>query len=897
MLELKNIIKDYKTGNETIHALKGINLKFRESEFVSILGPSGCGKTTLLNIIGGLDKYSDGDLLINGKSTKQFDDRDFDTYRNHSVGFVFQSYNLIAHQTVLSNVELALTLSGVSRKERKRRAIKALEDVGLGSQIHKKPLQMSGGQMQRVAIARALVNDPDIILADEPTGALDTETSIQVMNILKKVSEKKLVIMVTHNPELAEKYSTRIIRLLDGEIKSDSMPYESENNNEIPESKTYSRHSSMSRITALSLSLNNLRTKKGRTFLTSFAGSIGIIGIALVLSISNGMQAFINTKEEEALSNYPIEIDRQATNMSSMFSAMSGQRADSSKSDNNSDNNNEETSQNSEIKSNNYIVDMIDEIFSGQSTNDLTNFKEYIEHNQDRFDEVTNDIQYRYSTPLNIYKDSENDEVYKVNPSQVMDSLGMGGMFGSDSSSSSEDGLSLSTSMYSTDVWLQLPGNMDTLKSQYKLLDGRFPEKWNEAVIITDSNGNICDYTLYSLGILDNDDLKEIVKKINNGEKVEEPKDTKYSYDELEKLKFRLLVNSDYFEKNSNGKWQDKSDDQIYISQKLKDAPQIKIVGIIKSGSTTDLASTGGVGYTSELMQNLIEKVNDSEIVKAQKEDKDTDIFTGLEFSTDDENSSSFKSMDDLNAYIKSLGSSEQDQMNAYIEQMKKDSMSDDEILNTFNQSLKNDTSNASYDGNLKKMGVSDIDTPESILLYPKDFDSKDEITNIIDGYNSGRDEEEKITYTDYIGLMMSSVKTILNAITSVLIVFVSISLVVSSIMIAIITYISVLERTKEIGILRAIGASKKNISEIFNAEALIIGFSAGALGIIITILLDLIVNAIAESILNIANLAALPIQGAIILVLISMTLSFIAGVIPAKMAAKKDPVAALRSE
>lgn len=890
MLKLSDIVKDYKTGDETVHALKGINIEFRDSEFVSVLGQSGCGKTTLLNIIGGLDKYTSGDLIINGTSTKKYKDCDWDAYRNHSIGFVFQSYNLIPHQTVLSNVELALTISGVSKAERRKRAIEALEQVGLGDQLKKKPNQMSGGQMQRVAIARALVNDPDIILADEPTGALDSVTSVQIMEILKKISAKKLIIMVTHNPELAEQYSTRIVKLKDGLITDDSMPYEHSeekaekkqaSDSEKPKKRKKKNKSSMSLKTAFSLSLNNLWTKKTRTFLTSFAGSIGIIGIALILSLSTGAQAYINRTEREALANYPIQINEEAMDMTAMMSAMSsmGQSEEETT-----------TEESQTVKSNNFMTDMITMMYEGSTTNNLTDFKKYLEENPEKFDDVTADIQYQYSTQMNIYKDDISDGIYQVNPSQVFQAMGMSNVVESSSMMSSS----------SFDIWLQLPGNEDTIKSQYEVVSGKLPEGNNEAVIVLDENGKISDFTLYALGLLDSSELTEMMKKIMNEEELEDTDVQSYSYDELLDLKFRLLLNSDYFEKNDDGIWEDKSDDETYLKTKISSAHEIKIVGILKAGKNTGLSSVGGVGYTSELMQYLVNEVNESDIVKEQKEKEDTDIFTGIKFETSDEKeeqAAPFTNMEELSAYIQTLPEDQQAETSAYLQQMTESGMDEETIVKTFADSLKEATTDATYDGNLQILGVSDIDSPSSILIYPVDFDSKDIVCNEIDDYNKAVGEEDEISYTDMVGLMMSSVTTILTAITSILVGFVSISLVVSSIMIAIITYISVIERTKEIGILRAIGASKRNISSIFNAEALIIGFAAGAIGIIVTILLNTLISAIVKSVMDIEAIAQLPIAAGVILVVISMLLSFIAGVIPARIAAKKDPVIALRTE
>ncbi len=874
MLKLQNIIKKYKTGDTTVEALKGVSLEFRENEFVSILGQSGCGKTTLLNIIGGLDRYTSGDLFINGKSTKLYRDRDWDNYRNHTIGFVFQTYNLIPHQTVLANVELALTLSGVSKQERRKRAVAVLEKVGLGDQINKKPNQMSGGQMQRVAIARALINNPDILLADEPTGALDSETSVQIMQLLKEIAQDKLVIMVTHNPEIAEEYSTRIIKLFDGKVIDDSMPYTSE---EVKEEKKEitkkEKKPSMSFFTALSLSLNNLLTKKTRTLLTSFAGSIGIIGIALILSLSSGVEAYITRVEEETLSSYPIVIEEAGMDMTGLANDLMNKTE--SEFDPNA----------KKIYSNNIMTEMMSTMINGISANNLESFKEFIDSNEE-LKEHTSDIVYNYSTPLNIYT----MEGKQINPNQIFNTIYAS--MGMDVDTNS--GMMNSSPMVNTETWKQMLDNEELLDAQYDILAGKMPEKYNEVVILVNKNNQISDYALFSLGLKDTNELKEMVEKAKKGEKIEASAQTSYSFDDILNLRFKLLLNSDYFEKGENGLWVDKTKDSLFVQTKLATAQEIKVVGIIRpSEDAVNEQTSGMVFYTKELMEKLITDVNNSEIVKQQKSDETINVFTGMAFENN------FKNMDfaALKQYIATLPPAEQQQYNAYIEQLAAQNLSEEEITKKFVAAIESQTDLTSYDKNLTIMGVSDLAKPKSIHIYPKDFEAKDSVANIIAKYNNNTTEENKITYTDYIGLMMSSVTTIVNAISYILIAFVSISLIVSSIMIGIITYISVLERTKEIGILRAMGASKKDISRVFNAETLIVGFSAGALGILVTLLMLIPINIIIKSLTDIANLALLPTGGAIILVIISMLLTFIAGLIPSRIAAKKDPVTSLRTE
>lgn len=895
MLELNDIKKDYVSGSTTVSALKGINLRFRDCEFVSILGQSGCGKTTMLNIIGGLDKYTSGDLKINGVSTKNYKDRDWDFYRNNSIGFVFQSYNLIPHQTVLSNVELALTLSGVSKTERKRRAIEALEKVGLGEQIHKKPNQMSGGQMQRVAIARALVNNPDILLADEPTGALDTETSIQIMELLKEISKDRLIIMVTHNPELAKDYSTRIVRLLDGVITDDSDPYTLEDMEadirakEAAKVKTSEKKikksgkkqkTSMSFFTALSLSFNNLMTKKTRTILTAFAGSIGIIGIAMILSISNGIQLYIDRVQRDTLSSYPITLQAESIDISSMVTSMTG----------NSDS--EEHEDKSKIYSNDIMGDMINTMVKEVKSNNLSEFKKYIENGGSDIKSYVSDIQYSYDVPLNIYMKDTSNGVEQLNPSTMFDSIYGEGVTGTSSAMSSGMGMGMFSN---SSVWNQLLGNQQVLDEQYDVLAGHWPENFNEVVLVTDKNNEVDDYTLYSLGLKDPEEVRTLFKKMMVGESYETEKDISYTFDEILDTEFKLVMPTDMYKYNDvTGTWDDYSKDDKYMTNVVNNGTDIKVCGIIRpNDDAVSTSISSGIGYTAKLTEYIIEEVKNSEIAKAQLADTSVDVFTGVPFDND---RNTEITMDDVNAYMATLSPEESAQMQAMTS-----GMSDDQILQLFSASLKARTTDATLDSNKSKLGITDLDTPSQIDIYATDFDSKEKVQNIIKDYNKSQQddgkEENVINYTDYVGIMMSSVSTIINAISYVLIAFVAISLIVSSIMIGIITYISVLERTKEIGVLRSIGASKKDVSRIFNAETLIEGFVSGALGIVVTLLLCIPANALIKHLTDISNVAQLPVAGGVILIIISMFLTFIAGLIPAKLAAKKDPVVALKSE
>jgi putative ABC transport system permease protein len=805
MLEIKKISKTYKTGDFIQKALDNVNINFRESEFVSILGPSGSGKTTLLNIIGGLDKYDSGDLIINEISTKKYKDRDWDSYRNHRIGFVFQSYNLIPHQSVLKNVELALTLSGIGKHERKKRAIDALKQVGLGDHIHKRPNQMSGGQMQRVAIARALINNPDILLADEPTGALDSETSTQIMSLLKKISKNKLVIMVTHNPELAKEYSNRIISLKDGKITDDTNPYDGKSDTESKYVKP--KKTSMSFFTALSLSLNNLMTKKGRTFLTAFAGSIGIIGIALILSLSNGVDKYIEKVQEDALTSYPLMIEKTTIDASSLMKSFM---------QTNSNGNHDLDA----VYSNNIMTDMISTMYGGVTTNNLKDLKSYLENYKD-LDEYVNDIKYSYNLDLQIYT----EDSLKVNPSNMMSTFGM----------NMDSGMtSMNQGMM---IFNELSTNKELLESQYEVVKGRMPKKYDELVLIVDKNHEIVDFVLYSIGLKDQKEIQETMMNMMQGKEIKEFEQTIYTYDDILNTNYKLVLNSDYYKKE-NGIWKDKSTDYTYLNEIVKNGLDLKIVGIIKPRENSNLSVTNGVGYTSELTHYVINEINNSKIVKEQKENKEINVFTNTKFEGLD-----------------------------------------------------------SYENNLTKMGAINLEDPHVINIYPRNFESKEEIENIIKEYNKNAKDEDKIEYTDYVGILMGSVTTIVDVIGYVLIAFVSISLVVSSIMIGIITYISVLERTKEIGILRSIGASKKDISRVFNAETFIVGITAGLIGVGVTVILNVFINSIIKSASGMIVNASLPIVGAIILVLISIILTVIAGLIPSKVASKKDPVIALRSE
>ena len=953
MLKLKEIKKDYVTGDSTVHALRGVSLEFRKSEFVSILGQSGCGKTTLLNIIGGLDKYTSGDLIINGVSTKQYKDSDWDTYRNHSIGFVFQSYNLIPHQSVLANVELALTLCGVSKAERKKRAIEALEKVGLGDQIHKKPNQMSGGQMQRVAIARALVNNPDILLADEPTGALDSETSVQIMEILKEISKDKLIIMVTHNPDLANTYSTRIINLLDGMVISDSDPYTNAGTElcevevlnatlepngdtlsakEIKKTKRVKvkkkakqnggdkkKKRSMSFLTALSLSLNNLLTKKGRTFLTAFAGSIGIIGIALILSVSSGVNSYIDSVENSTMSSYPLTINQSSmdtmTLLESLMSTEEGKEFSKDK-----------------VYSNDIMIKVMTSISNGFTENNLKAFKDYIENDPDsKIKENSTDIKYSYQANLNTYTvKTLTDENGNTTISYVKNLKGLDELLGQIGLSSfANDNMQ----MVGGNAWSELVGDMEFVSTQYNVLAGRLPENnsTTEVVLVVDENQQVSDFILYNLGIRDVEELKTWVQQQIAGNTSYTIPSAEYNVTDLIGYEFKIVPDSVLY-KLENGKIVKSSNADIDAYLKSDDAISVKVCGIVTPKESS--AVIGSIGYTSALMNKVMEISNESEAINAQLANTVTSLVTGLKFEgynpdvkfieqillavpeyssyvkdmTVTQKVQAFKLMlgDSIDAFLATKTYGEFTPMEA---QMFMYALSSDPMLGAImkTQTPENMTlvlnamlENESYDMTLARIGYIDLDRPSAIRIYPKDFDAKDLINDEIrNHYNKTRvDEADTLTYSDTVEMLMSSVTTIVDAITYVLIAFVSISLVVSSIMIGIITYISVLERTKEIGVLRAVGASKKDVSRVFNAETLIVGFTAGAIGILVSLGLIVIINIILYSLTGLEALkAVLPFGAAVILVAISMGLTLISGLIPSRIASKKDPVIALRSE
>ena len=912
MLSLHDIKKDYPIGDGVVHALKGIDLAFRESEFVAILGPSGCGKTTLLNIIGGLDAYTTGDLVINGRSTKRYKDKDWDAYRNHSIGFVFQSYNLISHQTVLKNVELALTISGVSKAERRERARKALEDVGLGDQLTKKPNQLSGGQMQRVAIARALVNNPDIVLADEPTGALDTETSVQIMDLLAKIAKDKLVIMVTHNPDLADTYATRIIRLLDGKITDDSQPLTDEEKD--AEATRKPDHTSMSFLTALSLSLTNLMTKKARTFLTAFAGSIGIIGIALILSLSNGVNGYITRVQEDTLSSYPLSIQKQTADSSAMISAILGLS-----------NSEIERHDDGRIYSSDMMGEILNTMMSEIKTNDLKSFKRFLDSNTELKDLVT-DIRYSYNIVPQIYKSDTSEGIYQLNPSTIINSFWSAMGISDSSITEMSSMLNLGGSTKGMSVWSEMIDNQELLNEQYDLVAGRWPNAYNEVVLVVDKNNELSDYTLYSLALKDPDEISSTFRKIMQGEQHHSEK-ISFSYEELLALTFRLVIPADFYTYDeASGTWVDRSTDVAYMESLLADNSRstlLTVVGIIRPGEEAMSTSVNGaMGYTHELMEFIVNETAKRDIVKQQIDNPNLDVFTGLPFEvpktpsadelrsmlatqlgqmTEDELTRitgmlvSFFKGDDTGRYDEIMAKIEAGESVTPMEML--ELLPDEVLMSSFKQYINSGQSVSTYDINIAKLSSANLEDPHSISIYPKDFKSKDRIVNIIAEYNADQDDEHKIEYTDYVALLMSSITRMINAVTYILIAFVAISLIVSSIMIGIITYISVLERTKEIGILRAIGASKRDVGRVFNAETLIIGFVAGAFGILATLLLNIPINRIIYRIAEVRGLSKLPVAGAVILILISMVLTLIAGIIPSRIAARKDPVTALRTE
>ena len=1077
MLQIKNVFKQYKTGNLVQKALDDVSLNLRDNEFVAILGPSGSGKTTLLNIIGGLDRYDKGDLIINGISTKNYKDRDWDSYRNHTIGFVFQSYNLIPHQTILANVELALTISGVSKSKRRQRAIKALEQVGLANQLHKKPNQLSGGQMQRVAIARALVNNPDIVLADEPTGALDSDTSVQVMELLKEVAKDRLVVMVTHNPELAENYATRIVNIRDGKIRSDTNPYIVENEKDKKLVHKNLGKTSMSFLTSLSLSFNNLRTKKGRTILTSFAGSIGIIGIALILSLSNGVNTYIKSVEEDTLSEYPLQIRSSGIDISSMLVG-SNNNGDENKGDIN-------------------VSKQLTNMFSTIGSNDLTALKQYLESDSCPINEYAKDIEYTYDITPRIYS-SDTENLRQLNPDITFSSLGMG---------SGASANSMMSSMMSTDVFFQMPADENLYKDQYDIKAGNWPTNYNECVLVLSSKGNVSDFLLYTLGLRDYSELDDLVTQFSNGEDVDTPDNLgSYSYDDILGITFKLINSSDCYEYDEEYKvWRDKTDNTEYMKNIVENGEDLKIVGIVqpKEGATSAMLSTG-ICYPESLTNHVIESAKNSKIVQEQLANPEVNVFTGKRFDdTEKENSfdmnslidvdtnaiqSAFKidqskikvdfgnlndvfaknslpaidmndilsnikfsmssedikgilndflkgyesymqensevdfsqigkqlsdylqskevndllnkkiaeiikenggltitqeqmqeimteilegyekyvsdneliSVDDLDKYLmeylesdeaksiitnnlskiiksqdietqistimekymqdvmSSMSKSLQKEMQSSIASLSKSiagaisidenafvnafhmKMDEEELSELFNSLMSRE--NVTYESNLKKLNYANLDEPSGINIYPKDFEENKSITNLLNEYNTRMQEEGKedkvISFTDMVGTLMSSVTTIVNTISYVLIAFVAISLVVSSIMIGVITYISVLERKKEIGILRAMGASKRNVAQVFNAETIILGALAGIIGVGITLLLLIPTNKIIYVISNGANVKAiLPVTAGIILIVLSIILTLIGGIIPSKKAAKEDPVLALRSE
>ena len=894
MLQLKNITKIYKAGTMTVEALKGVSLDFRENEFVCVLGPSGCGKTTLLNIVGGLDQYTKGDLIINGTSTKDYKDADWDTYRNHSIGFVFQTYNLIPHQSVLANVELALTLTGVSKSERTARAKKALDQVGLSDQYYKKPNQLSGGQMQRVAIARALVNNPDILLADEPTGSLDSETSVQIMELLKEISKEKLIIMVTHNPDLADRYSTRIIRLLDGLVTSDTAPPDLDEAVTV-DSRQGPGRPSMSLFTALSLSLNNLLTKKTRTLLTAFAGSIGIIGIALILSLSHGLQTYIDRVEEETLSSYPITIEQETFNISSFM-----QPSDNERQPGGPQQTPGEPRPLDRIYVNNIMSRIMNTMISGVETNDLASLKRQLDADAEILAPLVTAISYGYDIELNLFRENEDGRMTQANPSALFD-MG-GGMGASGGGMGGSGAFSMPVMGGGARMWSELLDNPEFLATQYELIAGEWPKGINDVVLIVSENNRITDLMLYSLGIRGQTELRELIQAIENGEPIPFVRGLSYDYDEILSLTYRLVLPVDRYVKTDDG-WADMSDNFVHMQNVYASSEVINIVGILRPNEdAVAVATSGTIGYTSALTRYVIERTNESELVREQMSDSETNVFTGRRF--DEEQAAAFSSINDVYAFVQSLPQTEREPYVAIITEKRESGASDSDIVDELNR-IADDLDQSSglpmiettYKSNMQLLGVADLDDPATISIYPSSFENKEAVIGYIDDYNERVREEYEITYTDYVGLLMSSVTTVINAISYVLIAFVSISLVVSSIMIGIITYISVLERTKEIGILRSVGASKRDVSRVFNAETLIIGFVAGALGIVVTLLLCIPANAIILRLTEVSNVAVLPLNGAALLIAISMLLSLIAGLIPSRVAAKKDPVVALRTE
>lgn len=908
MLQIKNITKTYDTGALQQKALDDVSFNLRDNEFVSVLGHSGSGKTTLLNIIGGLDRYDNGDIIINGISTKNYSDRDWDSYRNHSVGFVFQSYNLIPHQSVLSNVELALTISGISSNERKDRAAKALEEVGLKEHLHKRPNQLSGGQMQRVAIARALVNEPDILLADEPTGALDSDTSVQIMELLKKVAKDRLVVMVTHNPELAHNYSNRIIELQDGEIISDSHPLDLEDEAAIEAEHKNMGKASMSFLTALSLSFNNLKSKKGRTFLTAFAGSIGIIGIALILSLSTGVNDYIDDIQQDTMTAYPITIEEQSIDLDSLVEIRDENIASYASP--------EETDLDHDldsIYSNTTTLEMLSSTSSTFRENNLTSFKKYLDDSSNEISPYIgkNGIVYSYDVNFDLFTYDEEETFINTD----------GSTFSKEDTQDIPDFQMESPFMPSeSNISELIPGVEGNLISpvitdNYEVLYGEWPKEYNEIILTADQNNEIDTSVLYELGILPAEEYEDILDQIDKGEDVE-VESQNVSYEKLADQTFYLLPASDYYVEDENGNFESMADDETMVEKLVEEKGiEIKVAGIVKpiEEATTTAISTP-VAYTNDLTKYLIDYAKDSEIVQLQEESPDINVLNGLHFETDSDE----EKIEDAREYLANLTISEKAD---FVRSMQEDEtnsnqmpgtmpgMSEEQLAASFDglvETLDSETmlsiyensiSPGSYDENMKDFGVVSLDAPSSISIYADNFEDKEAISAGIDDYNASVNEEEKITYADFAGLIMSSVTEIINVITYVLIAFVSVSLVVSSIMIGIITYISVLERTKEIGILRAIGASKGNISTVFNAETIIIGLFSGLLGVGLTYLSHIPLNNLLENLLGEGVQASLSISSSFVLVVLSVVLSFIAGLIPSRQAAKKDPVDALRSE
>ena len=946
MLKLVSIKKDYTVGDFSVHALKGVDLSFREHEFVAVLGHSGCGKTTLLNIIGGLDQYNSGDLVINGKSTRNFTDSDWDVYRNHSIGFVFQSYNLIPHQTVLANVELALTISGVSSRERRSRAVEALQKVGLGDQLHKKPNQMSGGQMQRVAIARALVNNPDILLADEPTGALDTETSVQIMDLLKEISKDKLIIMVTHNPELAMDYASRIIRLKDGRITDDSAPFASGTQDPVNTSKN--KKTSMGIFTALSLSLNNLMTKKGRTLLTAFAGSIGIIGIALIMSLSNGIQTYIDKVQEDTLSSYPITIQAESVDMTSLMGSMMGARAETEGYYHEKD----------AVYSSSVLNDMVNSVVSADmETNNLKPFKAYIEDENGEIAQYVSSVQYSYDVDVMPYAEDPEGVIGRTNTVDIM-TKALSSSFGGDYSTY----FSTYGSMFSNmNVWQEmLPGESadqlihPLLRQQYDVLYGRWPEHYDEVVLSVNENNEISDLVLYSLGLKPASEIETSMDSIMNEEAMEIRQES-WSYEDICEKSFRYIYPADTFQYDEEtGEYTDLTEEELALRTLYNNGEEIRIVGVIrKNDDALSGMLSGSVGYTHALVEHISAVAAQKDLIRRQLDAPEIDVFNGLPFlDRENETSATERKVNAAKDFIaastvaqraemyvqlistpsdeylqdmlgeQTEGTSRADIEKMILQQVKEQyaaqmaelykELSDEELAEDFDLlPLEEDDyvwlydnymppvySMSSLKDNLKKLGYTDLDSPKTINIYCSSFENKDAVAKAIEHYNDSVPDDDEISYTDLVALLMSSITSIINVISYVLIAFVAISLVVSSIMIGIITYISVLERTKEIGILRAIGASKKDVSRVFNAETVIIGFTSGAIGIGMTLLMNLPINWIVHDLTGIYSLnSVLPWQGAIGLVAISMFLTYIAGLIPSGIAAKKDPVEALRTE